>query len=404
MNYIFGDYILDDTRYELRRSGESVAIEPKAFKVLAHLIQHRDRVVTKTELLEQFWPGVFVSESALTRCLARVRRAVHDEGPEQRIIKTIRGHGYRFVAALATRVPSQLTLLSQEHLASVRLWMGNKPHLRGPTLPCPQCQTVNKAERLFCAACGHALARPCPQCGFRNDPGDRFCGGCGHDCATTVALPDSDASRTPLSYTPKYLAEQILTTRSALEGERKYVTVCFADLQGSTALAQGIDPEVLHKVLDGAFALMLAEVHRVEGTSTSSRGTGSWPCSAPPGPGRPRHPRPARRAGHTTGLCRLCGGAAASAGISVALRIGLHTGLVVVGKIGDDLRMDYTAQGFTTHLADRLQRLAREGSIYVSEAVRQQAEAFSGLTTWVPTPFRESPNPCGFMNARVWGR
>jgi DNA-binding winged helix-turn-helix (wHTH) protein len=82
MNYIFGAYALDDTRYELRRSGESVAIAPKAFKVLAYLIQHRDRVVTKAELLERFWPGVFVGESALTRCLARVRRAVHDEGTE----------------------------------------------------------------------------------------------------------------------------------------------------------------------------------------------------------------------------------------------------------------------------------------------------------------------------------
>ena len=88
----------------------------------------------------------------------------------------------------------------------------------------------------------------------------------------------------------------------------------------------------------------------------------------------------------------------------MALRIGVHTGLVVVGKIGDDLRMDYTAQGFTTHLADRLQRLAREGSIYVSEAVRQQAEGFSGLTTWVLTPFLALLNPCGFTNARVWAR
>jgi DNA-binding winged helix-turn-helix (wHTH) protein len=217
MNYIFGDYALDDTRYELRRSGESVAIEPKAFKVLAHLIQHRDRVVTKMELLEQFWPGVFVSESALTRCLARVRRAVHDEGPEQRIIKTIRGHGYRFVAALATRVtePAHPAVPGASHLRTVVDGQQTPPP-PGSTLPCPQCQTVNKAERLFCAACGHALARPCPQCGFRNDPGDRFCGGCGHDCITTVALPDSDASRMPLSYTPKYLAEQILTTRSAL--------------------------------------------------------------------------------------------------------------------------------------------------------------------------------------------
>ena len=274
--------------------------------------------------------------------------------------------------------PSQLTLLSQEHLASARLWMGNKPHLlRGPTLPCPQCQTVNKAERLFCAACGQALARPCPQCGFRNDPGDRFCGGCGHDCATTVALPDSDASRTPLSYTPKYLAEQILTTRSALEGERKYVTVCFADLQGSTALAQGIDPEVLHKVLDGAFALMLAEVHRVEGSVNQFTGDGIMALFGAP---LAQEDHVIRALHAALGIQRAFATYAEELrrlqGISVALRIGLHTGLVVVGKIGDDLRMDYTAQGFTTHLADRLQRLAREGSIYVSEAVRQQAEGF----------------------------
>jgi class 3 adenylate cyclase len=89
-----------------------------------------------------------------------------------------------------------------------------------------------------------------------------------------VALPDSDAARRSLSYTPKYFAEQILTTRSALEGERKHVTVCFADLQGSTTLVQGIDPEVLHKVLDGAFALMLAEVHRVEGSVNQFTGDG----------------------------------------------------------------------------------------------------------------------------------
>ena len=275
MNYVFGDYTLDDTRYELRRLGESVAIEPKAFKVLAHLIQHRDRVVTKTELLERFWPGVFVSESALTRCLARVRRAVHDEGPEQRVIRTIRGHGYRFIAAIATRVtePAHPAAPGTSRLRTVVDGQQTPPP-PGPTLLCPQCQTANKAERLFCAACGHALARACLQCGFRNDPGDRFCGGCGHDGAATVALPDSDAARTPLSYTPKYLAEQILTTRSALEGERKHVTVCFADLQGSTTLAQAVDPEVIHEVLDGAFALMLAEVHHVEGTVNQFTGDG----------------------------------------------------------------------------------------------------------------------------------
>ena len=138
------------------------------------------------------------------------------------------------------------------------------------------------------------------------------------------------------------------------------MTVFFADLQGSTALAQAIDPEVIHEVLDGAFALMLAEVHRVEGTVNQFTGDGIMALHAALGIQR-------AFAAYAAELRRL-------RGISVALRIGLHTGLVVVGKIGDDLRMDYTAQGFTTHLANRLQGLAREGSIYVSEAVRQQAE------------------------------
>src|SRR5262249_42902345 len=187
MNYIFSDYELDDTRYELRRSGESVAIEPKAFKVLAHLIQHRDRVVTKTELLEQFWPGVFVSESALTRCLARVRWAVHDEGPEQRIIRTIRGHGYRFVAALATRV-TESTHPAVPGTSRLRPVVDGQqtPPLRAPTLPYPQVQTVNKAQRLFVAACGHALAPPGPQCGFCDGPRDRVRRGVGDESGTIV--------------------------------------------------------------------------------------------------------------------------------------------------------------------------------------------------------------------------
>src|SRR5215467_6561084 len=102
MIYTFGDYQCDAAKYELRRAGEPVAMEPKAFNVLVYLIAQRDRVVAKTELLDQFWSGIFVSDAALTRCLARVRQAVGDDGPEQRVIKTIRGHGYRFVAALTT--------------------------------------------------------------------------------------------------------------------------------------------------------------------------------------------------------------------------------------------------------------------------------------------------------------
>src|SRR5262249_47346439 len=132
----------------------------------------------------------------------------------------------------------------------------------GVPLPCPQCQTVNRAARLFCAACGPTLAPPCPQWGFRNPPSDRFSGGCGHDGATTAVLPTSDAARTPLPTIPPYRAAQIRTTRSTLEGERKHVTVLCATVQGATSLAQAVDPEVLHEVLSGALTLMLAEVQR----------------------------------------------------------------------------------------------------------------------------------------------
>ena len=103
MLYIFEDCELDAARYELRRAGETVTVEPKVFKVLAYLLTHRTRVVTKDELLECFWPGTFMSESALTRCLTKVRRVVHDDSVSQRVIKTVRGHGYRFVAAVAVR-------------------------------------------------------------------------------------------------------------------------------------------------------------------------------------------------------------------------------------------------------------------------------------------------------------
>jgi DNA-binding response OmpR family regulator len=102
MIYRFGDCELDEERRELRRAGQQIAIEPKAFEVLVHLLQYRDRVVTKEKLLEQCWPETFVSEAALTRCLAKVRKAVQTDCAGLSVIKTIYGRGYRFVASVAT--------------------------------------------------------------------------------------------------------------------------------------------------------------------------------------------------------------------------------------------------------------------------------------------------------------
>src|SRR5262249_13581133 len=100
MVYYFGECILDEQRYELQRAGAAVAVEPKVFQVLVYLIEHRDRMVTRDELLEHCWPETFVSEAALTQCLARVRKAVGEQRGGPLLIKTVHGHGYRFVAPL----------------------------------------------------------------------------------------------------------------------------------------------------------------------------------------------------------------------------------------------------------------------------------------------------------------
>jgi DNA-binding response OmpR family regulator len=107
MMYRFGDYELDEQRRELRLAGQPVAIEPRVFEVLVYLLQHRERVVTKEELLAQCWPGTFVTDAALSRCLAKVRKAVQPDPAATPVIKTVYGQGYCFVAAITTVVREQ---------------------------------------------------------------------------------------------------------------------------------------------------------------------------------------------------------------------------------------------------------------------------------------------------------
>src|SRR5262245_38130400 len=130
---------------------------------------------------------------------------------------------------------------------------------------CPRCQAENREARRFCAECGASLALACPACGFSNEPGERFCGGCG---APLGASPTVTQARfgPPPSYTPKHLAEKILTSKAALEGERKQVTVLFADLKGSMELLADRDPEEARKLLDPVLERMMEAVHRYEGT------------------------------------------------------------------------------------------------------------------------------------------
>jgi class 3 adenylate cyclase len=246
---------------------------------------------------------------------------------------------------------------------------------------CPSCAVENPEGMKFCGRCGIKLSPHCPQCGFENPAGFAFCGQCGTPLIgqPLASGPPSVAPRphTPQAYTPKHLAEKILTSRAALEGERKQVTVLFADVAGFTTLAERLDPEVVHVIMDGCFARITAEVHRFEGTINQYTGDGVMalfgaPIAHEDSPGRAVH----AALGIQRAIRDLAQTLQAERGLSLQMRMGLNTGFVVVGMIGDDLRMDYTAVGDTTNLAARLQQMAPPGSVVISAATHQQIAGF----------------------------
>src|SRR5438128_4210533 len=201
----------------------------------------------------------------------------------------------------------------------------------------------------------------CPSCGHENRPSAHFCETCGQPLAGR-----SGGDRR--SYTPPHLAEKILASRSRLEGERKQVTVLFADVKGSMELAEQVDPEAWHHILDRFFAILAEGVHRFEGTLNQFTGDGIMALFGAP----IAHEDHAQRACHAAlhlseALSRHAADLRRTEGLNFAVRMGLNSGEVVVGKIGDDLRMDYTALGHTVGLAARMEQLAEPGKIYLTE-------------------------------------
>ena len=142
----------------------------------------------------------------------------------------------------------------------------------------PSCGFENPGGLKFCNDCGTALRMRCAQCGFANQPQAKFCGECGAallpQAGGSTAPPVAPRPHAPLSYTPAYLAEKILTSKTALEGERKQVTVLFADLKGSMELLADRDPEDARQLLDPVLERPMAAVHRYEGTVNQVMGDG----------------------------------------------------------------------------------------------------------------------------------
>jgi class 3 adenylate cyclase/tetratricopeptide (TPR) repeat protein len=207
-----------------------------------------------------------------------------------------------------------------------------------------------------------------------------------------VAASATDHERDPLSYTPKYLAEKILTSRSALEGERKQVTVLFCDLANSTPIAERLGPEHMHTLLNRFFELALDAVHRYEGTINQFLGDGFMALFGAP----IAHEDHARRAVLAAlALQRTLQEAHLGEPYAVecTFRMGLNSGLVVVGSIDDNLRMDYSAIGDTTNLAARLQQVAEPGTMLVSESTTRLVQGTVRLEALTPVEVKGKTEP-----------
>ena len=140
-------------------------------------------------------------------------------------------------------------------------------------MKCPKCQFENREGAKFCKECGSKLELACPECGARFVSPSKFCDECGFDLSKATKASKVDYS-TPESYTPKHLAKKILTTRSSIEGERKFVTVLFADVANYTSISEKLDPEEVHQIMDGCFEIIMDEVHKYEGTINQFTGDG----------------------------------------------------------------------------------------------------------------------------------
>ena len=252
-------------------------------------------------------------------------------------------------------------------------------------MQCPQCKQENQPGARFCEACATPLVRACASCGAALSPTARFCSQCAHP----AGQPAAARFAAPEAYTPRHLAERILTSKAAVEGERKQVSVLFADLRGSMQLFADRDPEDARRLLDPVLERMMDAVHRYEGTVNQVMGDGIMALFGAP-------------ITHEDHAVRACFAALRmqesvkqyaeevhrTAGVPIDIRVGVNSGEVVVRSIGSDLRMDYTAVGQTTNVAARLEQMAMPGSILISPETLRLAEGYVVVNALGPRPVK----------------
>jgi class 3 adenylate cyclase len=228
---------------------------------------------------------------------------------------------------------------------------------------CPSCHQENRSGRRFCTQCGTELAVGCPSCGAPIETGEKFCGGCG------AALTIDGRTTTPSPAHASLLTEKMRQAKAAVAGERKQVTVLFVDVKGSMKLAEQLDPEAWSQIMQRFFRIFCDSIERFEGFVDKFTGDHAQrACYAA------LHLRDAVRT--------YASEVRAQHGLPFAVRIGLNSGEVVVGRIGDDLRMEFTAQGHVVGLAQRMEALAESGHICLSATRRGSSRGTSSSRIW----------------------
>ena len=256
-------------------------------------------------------------------------------------------------------------------------------------MKCPNCQFENPEDAIFCNGCGKKLELECPKCGKKNPPGSRFCNKCGFQVVAPVEPTPKELSfdeklEKIQRYLPKGLTEKILSQRERIEGERKQITVMFCDMEGFTALSEQIGPEETYSIMDQVYEILIHKVHDFEGTVNEMTGDGIVALFGAP---LALEDAPQRTIRSALAIHREIAkfndrGREKRRFQPVKMRIGIHTGPVVVGTVGNDLRVEFKAVGDTVNLASRMEKLAQPGTTYVTEDTFKLTEGlfrFEGL-------------------------
>ena len=282
---------------------------------------------------------------------------------------------------------------------------------------CPECQTENPTGARFCMNCGTSLALTCPNCGTSLPAGARFCFNCGHNLAAGTqpagtqpagAQPDATSgqpARTPTSdsappdsrlhqFIPKELLARLESASGTFEGERRVVTMLFCDVKDSTAAAGQLDPEEWAEIINHAFEQMIRPVYQFEGTVARLMGDGLLAFFGAP-IAHEDDPQRAVLAGLeiVEGMQQYRQEVAQRWQIDLDVRVGINTGLVVVGAIGSDLRMEYTAMGDAINLAARMEQAAQPGTVQVTEATHKLIAPLFDFEALEPVVVKGKPEP-----------